>query len=366
MSSAVLVLLLAVGAVATLAAQGSGGGKPTPMIKGTVKWFNDAIIVPINNLLSGTGITLDRYEGPRLDGIGIRIEPPLGVMVTDNNSPPKHATAGGKMPRPTATKKIVGVFETTVAFAAEPGAEPWATMTASNAGAAEGIPHDKTDGLGGRGGFVWGMRLRSLPPGGLLVQFSSEYYQLTADGSGVVHLEEVSLTTVPPVPGGPGVLNRRPFDHIGNFNCIEVAGQLLAGWPPQQATKKIVGWRSGIELDADVEWEAAAAGDRRPVIVMDITIEPAHIAKATPWKHHDINFAGKKVDFVATRDGEPLATMDCPEPEAGAAPAPYVLELSDQGGSLPIYDAATGNGCLLTWQPATATSPASVSLDLLP
>jgi len=350
MSSAVLVLLLAVGAVVTLAAPGSGGGNPTPMIKGTVKWFNDAIIVPINNLLSGTGITIDRYEGPRLDGIGIRIEPPLGVMVTDNNSPPKHATAaGGKMPPPSATKKIVGMFQTEVAFAAAPGEEPWAVMTATNAGAAET--------------YDWGLSLFSLLPGRLLVQFSSEYYQLTAEGSGTLALGP-SPTAAPPPPGGPGVLNRRPFDHIGNFICIEVAGQLLAGWPPQQAIKKIVGWRSGIELDAAVEWEAAAAGDRRPVIVMNITIEPAHIAKATPWKHDDINFAGKKVDFATTRDGEPLATMDCPEPEAGAAPAPYVLELSDQGGRLACYD-ATGRGYLLTWQPA-ATPGASVSLDLLP
>ena len=352
LSSAVLVLSLVVGSVATLAAPGSGGGNPTPMIKGTVKWFSDAVIAPVNSLLRGTGITIDRYEGPRLDWIGIRVEPPLGVMVTDNNSPPRHATSGGgKMPPPTATKKIVGTFQTEVAFATAAGEEPWAAMMATNAGVAET--------------YDWGITLYSLPPAGLLVQFSSEYYQLTSDGSGLVHLEEVTLGAVPPVPGGPGVLNRRPHDHIGNYNCIEVAGQLLAGWPPQEATKKIVGWRSGIELNADVEWEATAAGDRRPVIIMDITIEPSHIAKATPWKHHDINFAGKKVDFATTRDGEPLATMDCPDPEAGAAAAsaPYVLELSDQGGSLACYDAATDKGYLLTWQPATATSATSVSFD---
>jgi hypothetical protein len=124
------------------------------MTKGTVKWFTDAVIEPVNKLLSGTGVTIDRYEGPRLDGIGIRVEPPLGVRVTDDNSPPRGNSAGGPVPPPSVTKKIVGVFDITVAFAAASGQEPWVTFTASNAEAAEGTADDSMGTLSGRTGFI--------------------------------------------------------------------------------------------------------------------------------------------------------------------------------------------------------------------
>jgi hypothetical protein len=192
-----------------------------------------------------------------------------------------------------------------------------------------------------------------------------EYYQLTGDAGGLMPLDEIALGSSLPLPPGPAIHGHREQDHVGMYNLIEVAAQRIAGWPPQGATKKIVGWRSGIEIGSALEWPTAAAADQQPVVALDITIEPCQVAKAAPWKHHDINFGGKKVDFVAEREGSPLATMDCPEPEAGAAAAsaPYVLELSDEGGSLPIYYEPTGEVYLLKWQPATGDTEAGASLE---
>jgi len=331
----VVVALTSVLAMGCIVAIGLGGiqgvGNTGPMIKGTVKWFNDAYLNAVNALLSGTGLTIDRYEGPRLDTIGIRIEPPLGVRVTDNNSPPR-----------TATKKIVGLFETTVAVWDGDGQAPWAVFGASNIGAVAKTspPYD------------WGLSLFSLPPGGLLVQFSSEYYQLTAEGSGPLALGP-SPTAAPPVPGGPGVLTRRrEIDHVGYYSLIPVADQLLSGGPNQQATKKI----TGVRIDAEVA--RLDAGEE--YIQLSVAVKPPQADKATPCKHHDIQ--GTKIDLVAARDGDPWGTLDCLWPDATVAGWPskepaYMLEIHalpaagvpiTYGGQAYLLGATTDGGLTLT------------------
>ena len=69
------------------------------------------------------------------------------------------------------------------------------------------------------------------------------------------------------------------------------------------------------------------------MVLMEIKLDYDLIFKATPWKHHDIQWT--KVDFVTDRGGDAWGTMNLPGP--GQVELPYMLEIYQMPtGGLPV------------------------------
>jgi len=277
-----LVLAVAAGTAIALAAPGSKESPPPPAGSGKAKWFSDEYLNGANTLLSGTGITLDMYQ----DGVdfilGLRVEPPLGVHVTDDNAPPR-----------TAAKKIVGVMVVSIDLLSAADGKPWASLTASNAEAAAA--------------YHWAVWLLNLPADGLPVIFGDKVYKLQAltspEGGDALSLLEDTAASAPPAQR-PGVLNRRPHDHIGNFNSIGAAAKMLAGGGQQEATRKIV----GVSIDADL----GATPEGQGSISLNVAVRPQADAEPPPQGAANARPPcpqGILVDLVSDLNGGPCATL---------------------------------------------------------
>jgi hypothetical protein len=119
------------------------------------------------------------------------------------------------------------------------------------------------------------------------------------------------------LPVAPAGLSRREHDHIGNTRLIHVADSLLEG--------------TGIHLDK--------AYDRGSgILTVDVLIEPAEAAKATPWKHHDIQ--GVVVDLVSDRNGEPWAAL-CSDSPHGRLDFAFVIRSLPADGLPILYEGQT-------------------------
>jgi hypothetical protein len=256
-------------------------------------------ITPLNALLSGTGLTFDRYEGPRLDGIGCRVEPPLGIRIRG---------------------RVIRRFLTTVLFAGSAGAEPWGALSAESA------PPAGAPGLQDLLPWAWTLSLSGLPAGGLLLtpDHGSGPMWLRADDEGL--WLESAIDAGSPYPGGPGLLWHRMHDHIGDYICVVRGNDLL--------------------MDTGISIVAEAKGSPQPSeIALSLRVEPAGAPlDADAWSP-----AFAKIDFVTGLGALPWATMDCPGPcqAMSELPLPYVLEIHGlpEGGLRLSYD---GTGYLLS------------------
>jgi hypothetical protein len=285
------VALCAAAAIALATVAGSAAAPDAPAAKATAagaspeaaaKATGDgaAFLNGVNTLLEGTGITLEMLQDGEDRVLGVRIEPPLGVNVSDDNCPPK-----------TAARKTVGTFVATVDVLSADG-RSWANLTASNAEAA--------------GAYCWEVWLTSLPADGLPVILGDNAYKFQTDGGadgGLSLVKDAAATS--PAAERPGVSNRRPHDHIGNFSSIGAAAKMLAGGGGHQATRKIV----GLSIDAKV----AAPDDGPASVMMNMDVQPS----AGPACAGPDGAAGGQppaprgalVDLVADSGGGPVATL---------------------------------------------------------